>query len=494
MFPMAPFEEDSQAVTAPGAPSAPMAPQAPMVAPPRGQLTPKQVESILALQRMGVEGQDLDTEEGRLEASRKRRTSGDGSIYGSIGGDLGDFFRNLSNSGREEELQQKRAALNAQSMASRKEFFNALQAGGSPDISTLLYSDEASAPQKAQAYAQALRGQQQLAQLAMLSGDPQLQGIAQNLLGGVGKGQEQISSVVDTRQRRADAKEREKVEAEFRRSQETHMAAQDAYQQGLLRQGRFVLSAPTPTSPGYVVDARTGKAQPLLDAPPGRPVDAAKGDKEMNGLLGELSKAINRDAGRGSLLPQAQNRLNASERIKTSIVNPDGTIKDLSPELASEAAINTAALLANGTPGEHTISMLLPKGKSMKAAEIAEWLTDSPHGAGQQKYLQSLVDLAKREEETIGGQIQAAQLRQLPRFAPAFKKYGDTFWNAAQGHIGVDPRTLVDPETLLPLKKAEKGGAPGGGGLSPEKQKRLAELREQDRLEKAQKAAAGKPQ
>jgi hypothetical protein len=329
------------------------------------------------------------------------------------------------------------------------------------DIAALFYGDEASGPEKAQQLAAALRGDTQLGQLGMLTGDKVLGGVGQSLIQGAAAGQQQLEKAANMRLTKAMEAEKQKTEQEFRQSQERHMTEQERLARAQLDANRFKEGALG------VIDSRTGKLTQYAKSG-----DGLKDQKEMNEELKELAKSINRDAGRGSLLPQAQNRLNASGRIKTSIVNPDGSIKNLSPELTAEAALNTAALLANGTPGEHTISMLLPKGRGMKQAEIQEWLDDSPHGAGQQKYLKALVDLANREEETIGGQIREAQLRQLPRFAPSFKKYGEPFWNAARGHIGADLRGLVDPETLLPLEKA----AASAGGLTPQEAARLAEL------------------
>ncbi len=188
---------------------------------------------------------------------------------------------------------------------------------------------------------------------------------------------------------------------------------------------------------------------------------ARQDEKEKVAQLEDFGKAINRDAGRGSLIPQAQNRLNASERIKAAATNPDGSIKDLSPAMITEIATSTAALLSNGTPGEHAISAMLPKGRGMKAAEIEEWFSNNPHGAGQQEYIKMLVGLANREEHVIGEQIRAAQLRQLSRFGPGFKKYGSDFWNTARSQIGDDVQSLVDPETLVPVK------AKGHGAKAP---------------------------
>lgn len=342
------------------------------------------------------------------------------------------------------------------------------------DIASLFFGDEESGPAKAQALAQALRGQQQLGQLGLLSGDKVVGGLGKSLLAGAQEQQDLIPKAANMRLQRAMEAEKAKAELAFRQAQEAHMQNQDEYQRQQLAQGKFV------QGPLGVLNTRTGALDPYA-----KPVDQLKEQKDMEAQLGELAKAINRDTGRGSLMPQLQNRLNVSERIKAAATNPDGSVKDLSPAMITELAASTAALLTNGTPGEHSIAAMLPKGRGMKQAEIAEWLTNSPHGAGQQAYIQQMVDLANREEHVIGEQIRSGQLRQLPRFAPGFKKYGDTFWNAARGHIGTDVRTLVDPETMLPLVKEAAGtggsGQAAGGGMSPEKMKRLEELRAKQR-------------
>lgn len=340
---------------------------------------------------------------------------------------------------------------------------------GPDDLAALFYGPDDDASAHAQALANALRGQQQAGLLGLLSGDKVLGGVGRQLLEGAQAQQETLPRAATLRLNKAIEAEKAKSEAarlmqeqQFRQAQEAHMQNQDAYQRALLAQGKFV------QGPFGVLNTRTGQLDPYA-----KPSDGSKDQKQMEEQLGELSKALNRDAGRGSLLPQLQNRLNASERIKAAALNPDGTVKDLTPQLIAELATSTAALLANGTPGEHAIAALMPKGRGMKTAELTEWLTNNPQGAGQQAYVRAMVDLSNREEETIGEQIRSAQLRQLPRFAPDFKKYGAPFWNTAQSHIGKDVRTLVDPETLLALPP--QAAAPAG--WTPEKAKRLEEVR-----------------
>jgi hypothetical protein len=342
------------------------------------------------------------------------------------------------------------------------------------DIAALFYGDEATGPEKAQQLAAALRGDTQLGQLGMLTGDKVLGGVGQSLVQGAQQGQQQLEKAANMRLTRAMEAEKQKTEQEFRQSQERHMSAEERFRQQQLAQGRFIVSAPTANSPGFITDAHTGTSHPMLPQPTGasgQPLSQKQIEKEFT----ELTDKISTSRGRGNLNMEQQKRLNASERIKAIAMNPDGSPRDLSPGLMTELAGASAGLITGGSPAEHTIAAMTPSTVGSDWAKIQQWLSNEPHGTSQQKFVQTLLDQAKREEDVIRPQIQSAQLQAVPNYAHLSKvdkrRYEGILKAAGLDPSRIDEQGLLIQEAKAAAAAAAGGGAPGGGGLSPADQK-----------------------
>jgi hypothetical protein len=341
------------------------------------------------------------------------------------------------------------------------------------DIAALFYGDEATGPEKAQQLAAALRGDTQLGQLGMLTGDKVLGGVGQSLVQGAQQGQQALEKAANMRLTRAMEAEKQKTEQEFRQSQEKHMAAQEAISRAQLAQGHFMLSPPTASSPGYVIDSRTGKPQPLLPQAPGSAGNGLSKQEEKEFI--DFMNSITTSGGKGSSpqLKQQADRLNASKRMLASATNPDGTPKNLDPTMMTELMANMGAVLSSGgQPAEGLIHNLTPKTLGGDVAKIQQWVTGNPTGADQQAFVQQAINLAKREEATIEPQIRAAQMEKVPGFVHLRQKDRARFDRTLRG-VGIDPATVDDSGALIALEKAAAagGGATGGGGLSPADQK-----------------------
>jgi hypothetical protein len=207
-------------------------------------------------------------------------------------------------------------------------------------------------------------------------------------------------------------------------------------------QGQYSLT-PNPVTGSMVrLNRKTGGAStveaggaPQLGTGPLKP-------NEVEGQFKDLTEEVSTGKGRARLAPQLQTRLFASERVKNAMLDENGNIKNLSPEMLSEVATATASLLANGgAPTEHAIQQLLPKGRGMKQAELLEWLTNDPQGANQQGFLKQMLNLSEREEGLIGRQIRQLQGQSLPNYIH-LRKSNPTRFNSILQAAGVDPSSV----------------------------------------------------
>jgi hypothetical protein len=341
------------------------------------------------------------------------------------------------------------------------------------DIAALFYGDEASGPEKAAQLAAALRGDTQLGQLGLLTGDKVLGGVGQSLLQGAQAGQQQLEKAANMRLTKAMEAEKQKTEQQFRQSQEAHMTEQERLARQQLAQNHFQFLQPTANSPGWRADPRTGAFIPLTQGPPGgdgKPLSQKDIDKEFK----DLTDAVSTTRGRGNLNVEQQKRLNASERIKAIAMNPDGSPRDLSPGMMTELAGASAGLITGGSPAEHTIAAMTPSSVGSDWAKIQQWLSNEPAGTGQKKFVQALLDQANREEDVIKPQVRHAQLQAVPNYAHLSKANKARYESILRG-VGLDPSTI--DENGLEIQKAAAsapgGGAAGGGGLSAKDQKAL---------------------
>lgn len=360
------------------------------------------------------------------------------------------------------------------------------------DPYAMLTGDEPTAQEKAKAMAAALRGQQYMGNVLQLSGNPTLASSGQSMLGQAQHQQQALDQMVRERPsyqeslaKLAEAKRMNAMRTDPS-SPMNQYTGQIVSQLGgpTLPQGVNAMDIPEQTL-GLLERqwAARQRAQALVDAAKARHgsggggVGGAGGAPALGSKLGEavqkdidaLEKSITKDSGRSALAPKVQERLQSSQRIKQAALDENGNIRDLSPSMIAELASNTAAMMSQGAVGEHTLEKFLPKGRSMKTADIEEWLTNGPHGAGQQAYIKAMLDLANREEMLGDRQIKSIQLRHLAAHAQGLGAYPQLYEPVISSNIGDDWKTMVDPKTYSPLPQfrdplqwgKQAGAAPG---------------------------------
>lgn len=346
------------------------------------------------------------------------------------------------------------------------------------DIASLFFGDDESAPARAQALAQALKGQQQLGTLGMLTGDKVLSGVGQQLLGNADTQQKAMGQAANMRLQRMSEAERAKTEQAFRQAQEAHMQkgeASDALRLGMerqrLNQDAFGLSQANQYGPALKINKKTGEVEPIAGSGgPGGGGLTKQEDKEFIDFMNSVSTS----GGRGSSpqLKQQSDRLNASKRMLSSATNPDGTPRNLDPTMMTELMANMGSVLSGGgQPAEGLIHSLTPSTLGGDVAKIQQWVTGNPTGADQQAFVQQALNLAKREEATIEPQIRAAQMEKVPAYVHLRKKDRARFDRTLRG-VGINPDEVDDEGVLRQIQKM----ADSSGGLSAAESARLAEL------------------
>lgn len=141
----------------------------------------------------------------------------------------------------------------------------------------------------------------------------------------------------------------------------------------------------------------------------------------------------------------------------------------LTPSQMEELAASTAALLQNGSAGaQGTIRRLVPKTIGGDAASLKSYIKGLPVGAGQQAFVDQMLETARREQELAQDNIKKAQ-------TSAYK----------------DAKTLLTPEQAAeygrnhPHVLEEGAGAGVGTGSAPNP------MLDAIRAEQARRAAAG---
>lgn len=333
---------------------------------------------------------------------------------------------------------------------------------GNGDIASLFFDDkDGPDAQNALRLAAALRGQTALGQLGQLTGSKLLSNVGTGMLQGVSDQNALIAKAgSQIRQQGLQlSMAKQEQDAAARRQQESDRAAMQRTQAGI-DAGKFT----APQGLGAILNSKTGETMPITTGPGGDGYTP----KQLNEMAKDLEHHLSTNSGRGNLNVEQQKRLNASDRIKAIAMNPDGSPKDLNPGTAVEMAMMMGQLAGGNSPTQHTIESMVPSGIGMDVAKMGQWLTNEPKGAGQQAFVQLAINQAKREEETIRPQMLAAQLQNLPRYAP-MRKHSPQVLDSMLKAAGIDPSSL--DENLLPLAKAAQAG------LAPDKAARLAELR-----------------
>lgn len=160
-------------------------------------------------------------------------------------------------------------------------------------------------------------------------------------------------------------------------------------------------------------------APPDIAAPPGPAVEPAIG-KWQDKALKELGSDFNPSSGRAGEFGKNQVRVNAAKRVLALAIDENGQPRNLNPQQMPELAQSVAGLIGGSSAAQAQTEHLLPKSFSRDAAGVLQYLTNEPHGAGQQAFVQNMVETAQREAQVaqqgidqVRGQLGAKHQRIL---------------------------------------------------------------------------------
>lgn len=184
-------------------------------------------------------------------------------------------------------------------------------------------------------------------------------------------------------------------------------------------------------------------------------VDTAN-DNKLDKDEKDMGTALDPNKARAGLVGDSQKRLNNAARASALIyeTNPDGSVqkdntgkpivKDLNPTLMGEAAQSWASMISSGgSQADAAVERLLPHTASGQLANVKEWITSEPQGAGQQAFLKQMSDSIERERQVSEGLLKSAQVQAAGKFTNLKRNRSDA-WDNQLVNAGIDPKD-VDP-------------------------------------------------
>lgn len=416
-----------------------------------------------------LSGQDdlLKQQLAQALALRSNFAEGHTSPFGALLGGVGDIV-NASKSkqqaallrGQQQDvLGQRRALLTkkeqldadrlAKKEAQRADFSKA-------DAADMALLDGASPEEQQKVLAQVLRHQQQRGLQATLSGDADFAKYGEAL----GKGAHQTQQDAFESQRLGETSRHDRA-----------MEGQGKY---TVTQGQDgIIRAVNTRNPRDVVEL--GKFDPT------------KSKSHGGGGAGELKESdwkaffsqLNSNTSRSGELGKNQQRINTALRALQLVDDGKGGIRDLDKREIPELAMTLQNLLSPGGHSSTEVEHLIPTTFQGNVQGFLENLTNEPQGLGMKAFVEKMKHTVERERDASMTALQKAQYGIVPQGKRFYEADKDRFLNSLRG-LGLDPESL-DEATLLPKQMqptAAGGSGPAtSGGLTPEQQKRLAELR-----------------
>ncbi len=173
-------------------------------------------------------------------------------------------------------------------------------------------------------------------------------------------------------------------------------------------------------------------------------MEAVKAQKELaNGFKTDkrftsLGEALDENRQRsGEFGRQAQFVNNADRALVLGKQFKDG---NLPPAQVAELASAVASMVSGGShAAEGTINRFVPKTGSGVAADVEQWLTGNPKGAGQQAFVKMMLETAEREKHLAASKVNAIKLSRVADFRDLSQSDPERFNIALQSH-GIDPK------------------------------------------------------
>lgn len=375
--------------------------------------------------------------------------------------------------------------------AGRTAAAQAVQAAPMSDLQSALMASPTDAPAKLQAAQDATGQRSKLGMLLGMTGDPQLAGMGKQLASEAGQDHETMLGIPQQRQQLAggDIKNQEAqadlaaklrgenaskspavagVRKQFLKAMGYAVAddaspedvaailpdAQKQYGEDIKAKeiGKFAVNPVT----GRLYNTRTGEDVPNSGGP-GDPTT----DKRFPKMQSDFQKDLDPNINRAGEVGKNQARVNAANRVLALAVGPDGNAANLSSNQMPELAQSVASLISNaGSGAQAQIEHLLPHSIVGDVNKMAQWLTNEPRGAGQQAFVQQMIDTAKREQGTAAQAVRQAQGQRLSGHLQYLQMFPDAAKAQLQSY-GFDPAE-VDFKTgaYTPKATAPQGSSP----------------------------------
>lgn len=260
-------------------------------------------------------------------------------------------------------------------------------------------------------------------------------------------GQSQIQQAQHTEGMADQAKQRsltQLIEAQRAASAEQHARSQEDIARQQLQQGRWSLSNPG-TGQTYKIDGKTGAIVPVggereRPAPRGSDLTANQIAQQFE----NFRKSISPDSTR-KMLGQMEMSLTRAEELGALIKDPKtGKPFDLNPNNVREAYTMFAQQAQmGGQPAFGQIEHLVPDNMHSKWAELKEKYGSTPVGAGQQEFLQQLLESSARNKAVAIAEQKKLARQQFQTFAD-LKKYDRQKYDRFVRSTGDDPMLVND--------------------------------------------------
>ena len=172
--------------------------------------------------------------------------------------------------------------------------------------------------------------------------------------------------------------------------------------------------------------------------------DAAKEDAADQKQAQLFDKSLDPNGGRAGEMGKRQNRVNNADAVMALGLDENGKPRDLPSFQMTELAIGVANLIsASGVASESTIKNLTAETARGNYAKAAQYFTNRPVGAGQQDFVNLLMETAKRERATAQKAVTAAALERTAAFKDWITKHPDHAKQILSGR-GHDPGIVDD--------------------------------------------------
>lgn len=322
--------------------------------------------------------------------------------------------------------------------------------------------EEPTSEEEQLALSEALRRQQGVGLLAMLSGSKRLGPIGQALVSSAHQGQQVQEQAKGRRFSAALQAKRDQAEGDYRNQQLGLQGEQLELQRQRDSRERFQMMTGADPETGkpavFSFDPRTGKARPTgVDAIP-KGDGGLGGEKFKDSLLEKLGTDLDPHKGGSSLAGLAQATVNAAERVETLLNSPG----PMTTQRVHELTVMAATVAAGGhQPTESQVKGMYQKTFSGELADWAQFVTSKPKDAGVQAFMKQTAEQSEREKVTAKAQIKRAFLSKLSHHSSAFQKYPQEAHRIAKfaGLEGLyNPETLEPLQTIDPVAEAGKLG------------------------------------